>query len=206
MPFETWIAFALVWIAFAAFPGPNAVYAMAIGSRRRRVGAIAAAGGFSFAVAVYVTLVAFGLIAFLAASAAAFEVLKWIGVGYLFWLAWQAWHADTDRMNDGTMTVPEAGGIFSKAAMISLTNPKSALAYVLVYPPFLNAGPGFNTDLAILGATSVVLSFLIYTVYGAGAGYFGHFIRSHRQALIRNRCFAAVFAAGGAALAFTDNQ
>ncbi|MDD9876500.1 MAG: LysE family translocator [Magnetovibrio sp.] len=206
MNLETWITFVAVWIAFAAFPGPNAVYAMAVGSRRGSAAACAAAAGFAFAVAVYVVLVALGLIAFLAASAAAFEILRWVGVGYLFWLAWQAWRADPERLDDGAITIPEAGGIFSKAALISLTNPKSALAYVLVYPPFLSGGPAFNQDLAIMGATSVALSFAVYAVYGLGAGRLGRLIRTRRQARLRNRAFAAIFAAGAAALAFTEHR
>jgi len=206
MTVETWFAFVIVWTAFVAFPGPNAVYAMAVGSRRGSTAAGAAAAGFAFAVAVYVSLVALGLIAFLAASAAAFEALRWFGVGYLFWLAWQAWRSDPDTLDESGLNVPEAGGIFSRAALISLTNPKSALAYVLVYPPFLTGGAAFNHDLLILGLTSVALSFLVYTLYGAGAGRLGRLIRSRRQALVRNRCFAVIFAAGGAALAIAEHR
>ena len=206
MSFETWTAFALVWLAFVAFPGPNSVYVMAVGSRRGFGAAFAAACGFAVAVTVYVVLVGFGLLAFLAASAAAFEVLRWAGVGYLFYLAYKTWRAPTDPGSGRPLTLPEATGVFSKAALISLTNPKSALSYVLVYPPFLSASADPQTALVTMGATSVVLCLVIYTCYGVAAGHLGRFIRTRRQALVRNRLFAAVFAAGGIALAVSERR
>jgi len=206
MSIETWAAFVAIWFAFVAFPGPNSVYVMAVGSRRGLGASFAAAGGFALAVTVYVVLVGLGLLAFLAASAAAFEVLRWAGVGYLVYLAWKTWHAPTAPMSERPLTLPEATGVFSKAALISLTNPKSALSYILVYPPFLNAEADPSASLVIMGATSVALCLAIYTGYGLAAGHLGRLIRSRRQALIRNRLFAAVFAIGGFALAVSERR
>lgn len=208
MPLDTWLAFAGLWIAFAAFPGPNAAYAMAVGSRRGAAAALAAAAGFSAAVACYVTMAAFGLIAFLAASAELFEILRWVGVAYLFFLAWQSWRAPTDPATPPRVERREAGGIALKAALISLTNPKSALTYVMLYPPFMSAaGPQDATlQLVILGTTSVVISFANYAVYGLAAGRVGRLIRTARQARLRNRAFAAIFAGAGIALAWAGRR
>lgn len=206
MNLETWTAFVLVWIAFVAFPGPNSVYVVAVGSRRGLPAAFAAASGFALAVALYVTMVGLGLMAFFAASALAFEVLRWAGVGYLCFLAWRAWHAAAAPADHAPLAIPEAGSVFTKAALVSLTNPKSALSYVLVYPAFMTNGADNLRDLSILGVTSVVLCLLIYTAYGVAAGHLGRIVRSRRQALIRNRLFATVFAAGGIALAISERR
>ncbi len=206
MSFETWVKFALFWIAAAAFPGPNAAYSMALGSRRGGQAAIAAAAGFSFAVICYVTLVGFGLLAFIAASAEAFELLRWVGVGYMFYLAYRTWRAPTDPAKPPKIDNREAGGIFVKAALISLTNPKSALTYVLVYPLFMDGAEDPVLQLAILGVTSTVISFLNYTAYGLVAGRLGRLIKSHRQALVRNRIFATIFAGAGLALAWAERK
>lgn len=208
MTFDTWLAFALLWVAFAAFPGPNAAYAMAVGSRRGDGAALAAAAGFAVAVASYVTMVAFGLIAFLAASAALFEALRWLGVGYLLYLAWQSWRAPAEPGPPPPIERREAGGIALRAALISLTNPKSALTYVLLYPPFMSAaGPADATaQLAILGATSVAISFANYAAYGLLAGRLGRLIHTAGQARLRNRAFAVVFAGAGLALAWAGRR
>lgn len=206
MTLDTWIAFVLVWSAFVAFPGPNSVYVMAVGSGWGSGAAVAAAGGFALAVTVYVTLVGLGLLAFLAASAAAFEALHWVGVGYLGLLAWQAWRAPAAPASTACLSLPEAGGVFSKAALISLTNPKSALSCVLVYPAFLEGDAGTRGDLVVLSVTSVVMCLVVYTVYGVAAGRLGRLIRTRRQALVRNRAFATVFAAGAVALAVSERR
>lgn len=209
MPLETWLLFVALWIGFAAFPGPNAAFAMAIGARRGDAAALAAAGGFAFGVTVYVSLVGLGLIAFLAASAELFEVLRWIGVIYLGFLAWQSWHAVSDPVQPPKIARREAGSIAVKAALITLTNPKSALTYVLVYPPFMTAAADTGIGLAqlvILGATSVTLSFMNYAAYGLLAGRMGRLIRTRRQAMLRNRAFSILFAGAGVALAWTSRR
>lgn len=206
---DTWLMFTLLWIGFAAFPGPNAAYAVAVSARQGDRAAFAAAAGFATAVAVYVVLVGLGLIAFLAASATLFEVLRWVGVGYLLYLAWQSWRAPADPTPPPAIDLRTAGNISVKAALISLTNPKSALTYVLVYPPFMTADAGTyesTLQLAQLGVTSVALSFINYAVYGLTAGRLGRLIRTHRQALIRNRIFALVFAGAGVALAWAGRR
>ncbi len=209
MSLHRWLLFVTLWIGFAAFPGPNAAYAMAIGSRRGDAAALSAAAGFAFGVSVYVLFVGLGLIAFLAASAELFEILRWIGVAYLGYLAWQSWHASSIPAQFPVLDKRQAGSIFIKAALITLTNPKSALTYVLVYPPFMtvptDSGLGV-LQLIILGATSVSLSFIIYAVYGLLAGRMGRLIKTRRQALIRNRIFALLFAGAGAALALTARR
>ncbi len=209
MALETWLLFVALWIGFAAFPGPNAAYAMACGARRGHGAALAAAAGFSFGVSVYVVMVGFGLIAFLAASAEMFEILRWVGVGYLIFLAWQSWNAPDNPVQPPRIEKREAGGIAIKAALITLTNPKSALTYVLVYPPFMTAATETDIGLAqlvILGVTSVTLSFMNYAAYGLLAGRMGRLIKTKRQAMLRNRLFALLFAGAGVALAWTARR
>jgi len=206
MQIETWATFAVLWVAVAAFPGPNAAFSMAVGSRRGAAAAIAAAAGFSFGVICYVTLVGLGLIAFIAASAQLFEVLRWVGVVYLFYLAWQSWRSPTEPAAAPVLVGREAGSIFAKAALITLTNPKSALTYVLVYPAFMDGAADPALQLVILGATSTTLSFLNYTVYGVAAGQLGRLIKTRRQAMFRNRFFASIFASAGLALAWAERK
>lgn len=212
IPLETWLLFVLMWIGFTAFPGPNAAYAMACGARRGSIGAVAAAAGFSTGVACYVILVGCGLIAFLAASAELFEVMRWVGAAYLGYLAWRSWHAPTTAIEQPNIGKREAGGIWFRAALITLTNPKSAISYIVVYPPFMSGGlsgahdAGAIAQLFVLGTTSIVLSFIIYTTYGLLAGRLGRLIKNRRQAMIRNRTFALIFASAGVALAWTGRR
>ncbi len=203
---ETWIAFAAVWLLAAAIPGPNAAYAVAVGSRHGMRAGVFAAAGFAFAVAVYVTLVALGLLAFLAASATLFTALKWIGVAYLVWLGLSLWRAPVATAGSAPPVGVPGKRTFVRAAAISLTNPKSALAYVMIYPQFMDAGPAAASQLTLLGATSVAISFAVYSLYGVAAGGAGRWVRSRRAALVRNRVLGSLFVGAGAALALAERR
>jgi homoserine/homoserine lactone efflux protein len=202
---DTWIAFATLWASIVVFPGPNAAYAVAVSSRFGARRGLFAAAGFSLAVAVYVLLVSFGLLAFLAASAEWFAVLKWIGVGYLVWLGIQFWRAGAER-RPAAKAFGSPRGTFLRAALISLTNPKSALAYVAVYPHFIDPAAAPGMQLALIGATSVALSFLIYSGYALLAGRLGGLVKTNRGILLRNRTFAMIFVGAGAALAMAEKR
>lgn len=205
MSSEAWISFTLLWLAFAAFPGPNAAYAVAVSSRQGLGAGVSAAMGFSLAVAVYVALVGAGLLAFLAASAELFRILKWLGVAYLAYLAWQFWTAGAQAIGR-RRPVSAAAGVLSRAAAISLTNPKSALAYVTLYPAFMSLEGDAGHQLAILGATSLAVSFLVYSGYGLLGGLAGRLAFGRRRILMRNRAFAAIFLGAGAGLALAEHR
>ena len=206
MTLETWTAFVLIWFVFVAFPGPNTVFVMAASSRRGLPAALAGATGISLAVAVYVTMVGLGLLAFMAASAVAFEALRWAGVAYLLYLGWKAWHAPAEPADERPVTLPGASNLVVRGALVSLTNPKSVLSYLLVYPPFLSGVGDTVESLVIMGVTSVLVAFVVYSSYGYAAALLGRLIRTRRQALIRNRLFAGVFAIGGLALAVSERR
>ncbi len=209
MSFETWLSFCLLWLAFAAFPGPNAAYAVAVTGRHGRRAIWAAAGGFAAAVSIYVALVAAGLLALLAASVDLFMMLKWLGVAYLAYLAWKFWTAEADLPGTSADAPAKSGTrrqIALRAALISLANPQSAMAYVMLYPAFMSTGAEAQGQLLVLGLTSVAISFLVYSAYGL-LGSFGHgLIRNRRAAIASNRVFAVLFAGAAGALAVTQRR
>jgi homoserine/homoserine lactone efflux protein len=205
MPFETWASFTAVWLALVAFPGPNAVYAMAAAGRHGTAGAFAAALGIAVAVTIYVALVASGLLALLAASAELFRVLKWLGGLYLAYLAVRLWR-QPPVLEAPARPAGHIVGVVFRGALISLTNPKSALSYVMVYPAFAGVGPETGQHLAVMGATSVAAAFAIYTCYGLLGGLTARFVRTEWGLRLRNRTFAAIFLGAGVGLALAARR
>ncbi len=137
MTLNTLIPFLLAVLAMELTPGPNMAYLALVAARSgRRAGAVAVAG---------VTL---GLGAYLLASVAglaeaaqrwpwAYQALRWAGVAYLFWLAFDAWReAPPKAQADG---VQPFGRIFVRGLVANLLNPKAALLYVTLLPAFIAA-------------------------------------------------------------------
>ena len=96
------IAFLVTTLVIVATPGTGALYTIAAGlSRGARAGVVAAAG-CTLGIVPHLLATVTGLAAVMHASAVAFHTIKYAGVAYLLYLAWQTWR---DR---SALTVDEA--------------------------------------------------------------------------------------------------
>lgn len=203
MSLTTWWVYFTVVFLLAGTPGPNMLHVL---SRSVRFGfrrATAAMAGCGLAVVAALTASAAGLAAVLAAAPALFEVLRWIGVAYLFWLAFKAW---TDRGEVGTdiegapSPALSSWALFRGGFLVSITNPKLLLFAAAFLPQFIDpAAPRF-IQFSILIATFAVIETFWYAMYGFG----GHKLAAVLRRPVINRWFnrgvAAVFGAFGVAL------
>ncbi len=121
--------------------------------------AVAASGGIALGGMVQVALAGLGLGALVAALPWAFDVIRWIGVLYLLYLAYQAWCGTGAAGQHGPgMSVTRA---FGTGFIVNLTNPKVILFVLAFVPQFV-----------VPEAGSVLGQFLIFgTVLGLG-GFF----------------------------------
>lgn len=119
--------------------------------------------------AVLVVLVALGLDFLLRTSALAFLALKWIGVAYLLFLAWQFWTADVTA----AIEAPEVSTLMRREFLTLMGNPKAYLLLTAFLPQFVtDAGP-FMPQLFTLGALYMLaegLAALLWISAGALAG------------------------------------
>ena len=83
MALATWLAFLLAAILIAVSPGPGAATSMSVGLRHGYWAALRAIGGLQSALLIQLTIVAAGLGALLSTSTTAFNVMKFLGAGYL---------------------------------------------------------------------------------------------------------------------------
>ena len=85
------VAFLVTTLVIVATPGTGALYTIAAGlSRGVRAGVVAAAG-CTLGIVPHLVATVTGLAAVMHASAVAFNTIKYAGVVYLVYLAWQTW-------------------------------------------------------------------------------------------------------------------
>lgn len=102
--------------------------------------AYATLGGIMAGVWVWGVAAAVGISALLLASPTAYDVVRYIGGGYLLWLGGRiAWAARTPHDGQPLVTSNASTLVtaFARAAFIALTNPKNGLFYIAVLPQFL---------------------------------------------------------------------
>src|SRR5216684_1524237 len=84
------IEFLLTSLIIVASPGTGVLYTLAAGLSRGSRASVVAAFGCTLGILPHMAAAIIGLAALLHASALAFQTLKYLGVAYLLYMAWNA--------------------------------------------------------------------------------------------------------------------
>jgi threonine/homoserine/homoserine lactone efflux protein len=144
---STAMAFALTSLLIELTPGPNMTYLALVGVQAGRRAGYAATLGVALGLGLVGVATALGLSALIAASPMLYSGLRWVGVAYLIYLAWEAWR-DSARLDH--VPIETDGRFFARGLITNLLNPKAAVFYVAVLPTFLDpAHPPSGQALAL---------------------------------------------------------
>ncbi len=198
------LQFLLTAIVVCIAPGTGVIYTLALGLGQGRRAAIAAAVGCTFGIVPHLAAATLGLAALLHTSALLFQVVKFAGVAYLLYLAWQALKSDGALSVSAKATRQSMIKIAQRGALINILNPKLSIFFLALLPPFLSGDPATVTaEMIMLGAVFMGLTLIIFLVYGFFASFARDWLlQSERVMRWLNRSFAAMFAALGLRLAF----
>lgn len=145
-------------------PGPNMAFLAALSLSRGRRAGLAAALGVTLGLSVHAVLAALGAGAIIERSPNLYELLRWLGVLYLLWLAFEGWRGAAET-SPGTVAVldHEMRRLFTRGLISNIFNPKSILFFTSVVPQFLSTGdPSVTTQLFIYGAIYVAVATTIH--------------------------------------------
>jgi threonine/homoserine/homoserine lactone efflux protein len=189
------IAFLLTTLVVVATPGTGAVYSIAAGlSRGSRAGVIAALG-CTVGVIPHMLAAITGLAAILNASAVAFQTIKWIGVAYLLYLAWQTLR-DTSAIDVDAASAPVSfWRVIRTAVLINVLNPKLTIFFFAFLPQFVPAGdPNGAWIMAGLSLAFMAVTFVVFAAYGVfAAAMRTHVITRPKIMAWLRRTFAATY-------------
>lgn len=200
------IEFLLTSIVVVLLPGTGVVYTLAIGLGKGFRASIAAAFGCTLGILPAAIASIVGLAALLHTSALAFQVLKYLGVAYLFFMAWnilrdkETLSVSEDKSSIGALRIALNG------MLLNVLNPKLSLFFLAFLPQFVSVEAVDATGtLVLLAGIFMALTFVIFVVYGAMAALARDYVISRPKVLIWiRRVFAGTFGALGAKLALSD--
>lgn len=177
-------------------PGPNMGWLALVAAGRGRGAGLAAVAGVTLGLAAWMLAATLGVSQALARAPALFQALRWAGVAFLLWLAWEAWRAppDQDRVVDGS----DRRGLFVRGLVGNLLNPKAAVLYVALLPGFMrtdHASAGLQA--LTLGAAHVAVATAVHAAVVLGADRAGRAVLTRTQ----GPWVRALLAAGIAAVA-----
>jgi len=172
-------------LMLAITPGPGIFYVLARSLRGGRREGVLSASGTLLGGLVHVAAAAFGLSAILAASAIAFETVRYAGAAYLIYLGYRM-----IRSRDQEAIALDSGhalrGTFIQGVTTEVLNPKTALFFLSFIPQFVSVQQGHvAAQFLLLGAISVTLNTAADLVVACFAGPLGS--KMKRSAMLRSR-------------------
>ncbi len=184
-------------------PGTGVIYTLALGLGQGRRASIAAAFGCTFGIVPHLLAAILGLAAILHTSAVLFTLVKFAGVAYLLYLAWQALRTDGALTIQPNRTRDADWRIARRGALINILNPKLSIFFLALLPPFLSGNTATATaEMLTMGAVFMAMTFAVFVAYGLfAAAARDYLLQSERVMKWLNRSFAAIFAALAARLA-----
>src|ERR1700733_408682 len=145
-------------LMLAITPGPGIFYVLARSLRGGRREGVLSAAGTLLGGLVHVAAAAFGLSAILAASAIAFETVRYAGAAYLIYLGYRMIRSRNENAC-ATESSAAGRGTFIQGVMTEVLNPKTALFFLSFIPQFVSLKQGHVAgQFLLLGAISVLLN------------------------------------------------
>jgi threonine/homoserine/homoserine lactone efflux protein len=200
------VEFLLTSLIVVIAPGTGVLYTLAAGLSRGRRASIVAALGCTLGILPHMAAAITGLAAVLHTSALAFQTLKYLGVAYLLYMAWNiVRERGALRVNTEPQS-PSARQVIVTAILINLLNPKLSIFFLAFLPQFVSAGETHPLARMLeLSGIFMALTFAVFVGYGVfAAAVRRHVISSPRVLTWMRRSFAAAFLALGAKLALAE--
>ena len=200
------IEFLLTSLIVVASPGTGVLYTLATGLSRGSRASIVAAFGCTLGIIPHMAAAITGLAALLHTSALAFQTLKYLGVAYLLYMAWNT------LKEHGALKIEKETGprsvrqVIVTAILINILNPKLSIFFFAFLPQFVNADePHALPRMLELSSVFMLLTFVVFVGYGAFAAAVRDRITSRPTVLMwMRRTFAGAFAALGVKLALAE--
>lgn len=202
MAWDLWLAFVGASIAISVSPGAGAIQSMATGlTHGLRRGAWSVVG-LQVGLMTQLAVVAAGVGAAVARSAAAFSAIKWIGVLYLIYLAVRQWRTTGEDLTRDVPVDVDGGrlALLVRGFLVNVTNPKGLVFLLAVLPQFVAPARPLLPQYLTIAATMIVVDVVVMSGYTGMASRLLGWLHTPRRQIVLNRSMSGLFAVAAVAL------
>jgi len=188
--------FALVWRSLSR---PRAAYDACLPPDLR--------GVFPFLLALWIgegiwlSFAVFGLAVVAQTFHVVFAIVKWVGVGYLVYLAWKMWTAPVEARAGEMPREDSPLKLFAAGMAVSLGNPKVMMFYLALLPTIIDLSAITLAGWAELTLTMAAVLVCVDLTWALAASQARRLLKSPRAMKIANRLSAGTMAGAAAAIA-----
>lgn len=183
--------FVLASLLIELTPGPNMTYLALVSAQSGRRAGFATVAGVALGLAIVGIVAGLGVAQVIQSSAVFYEILRWSGVAFLLFLAWEGWTGGTDVVAKAD---EETGRHFVRGLTTNLLNPKAAVFYVSVLPTFIDENLPTTPQAVLLTAIYVAVATGVHVAIVLLAGALEPFLNDPKRELIGRRALSAALA------------
>lgn len=171
--------FCLTAVGLALMPGPNVVFLVTASLTRGPRAAWRSALGVETATLLFAIATAAGLGVVIATSAVLFQLLKWVGVGYLIWLGIQSLRKRSEAGELSGVEPESWSHSYARGFLLGVANPKVILFFLALLPQFVDPTGIVWSQLITLGVIFTGIGLLCDLFYCLAAGGVSRIIGRH---------------------------
>jgi threonine/homoserine/homoserine lactone efflux protein len=200
------IDFLVTSLIVVVSPGTGVLYTLAAGLSRGSRASVVAAFGCTLGIVPHMAAAIMGLAALFHTSALAFQTLKYAGVAYLLYMAWNALKEKGALRVEQEVGTRSAMQVIVSAILINILNPKLSIFFFAFLPQFVSADEAHPLSRMFeLSGVFMLLTFVVFVGYGlCAASIRTHVVSRPRVLTWMRRTFAGAFVALGAKLALAE--
>ena len=148
-------------------------------------------------------LVVFLIGSFLSNNPQVLYYLKWAGIFYIVYLAYDTFNSKIKSFNSKDQNLKSPLSFYKDGLLVAGLSPKALLFFGTIFPTFINFGSNIISQFLILLITYVVLDFLTLMIYGLAAEKISVWLR--RKPKLLNTISACVLLILAVYIAATQN-
>lgn len=171
---DNFAAFIVLTTLVSLAPSPNTMFVMSQAALRGHAAGVMAGFGIETANVAYFALTAFGLATVFATSAMVFEVLKWMGAGYLaiigLYTFFHSFRPGLRQEQIETPAVIATHGAYFDGLFIALGNPKTIIYFVALLPQFIDPSRDVLGQTIILCVVGTCIDLCMQWLYAYAGG------------------------------------
>ena len=200
------IEFLITSLIVVASPGTGVLFTLAAGLSRGSRASVVAAFGCTLGIIPHMAAAIMGLAALLHTSAVAFQTLKYLGVAYLLYMAWNALRERGALRVEMQVGARSSTQVIVSAILVNILNPKLSIFFFAFLPQFVSTGEAHPLARMLeLSGAFMAMTFAVFVGYGLfAAAIRKHVISRPRVLTWMRRAFAGAFVALGAKLALAE--
>ena len=172
MNLHLFLAYCFAVAILVLMPGPIVTLVVANSLSHGSRSGLATVAGASIGNAILLVATTVGLVAFFALLSEVFDVVRWVGAGYLIWIGVKAWRA---RSAQESAIVPAAKrssrADLLQGFLVGITNPKAIVFYIAFLPQFVDSHLPAGPQLAVMTGTMIVMALLSDSAYALLAAH-----------------------------------